>query len=172
MRLVLLNAVYERAGFDEAPLSDGQRRFRTDNMDAYWAQMDELASVLRESKRGDALGVVVHSMRAVGVQSLRHVAKEAHAREMVVHVHLEEQPKEIEDCRNTHGMTPMALLLSSVESPDHLSRFCGVHCTHSDPRELREFLDAGGSVCICPLTEAALGDGVFRSLDETNGFVR
>ena len=30
--------------------------------------------------------------------------------------------------------------------------------------ELKEFVEAGGKVCICPLTEASLGDGVFKSL--------
>ena len=35
-----------------------------------------------------------------------------------------------------------------------------VHCTHTDPGDMARFLAAGGSVCVCPLTEANLGDGL------------
>jgi len=35
-----------------------------------------------------------------------------------------------------------------------------VHCTHTDPRDMTRFLAAGGSVCVCPLTEGNLGDGL------------
>jgi formimidoylglutamate deiminase len=35
-----------------------------------------------------------------------------------------------------------------------------VHCTHTGPADLRQFLQAGGTVCVCPLTEANLGDGL------------
>jgi formimidoylglutamate deiminase len=35
-----------------------------------------------------------------------------------------------------------------------------VHCTHTAPEDLRQFLEAGGSVCVNPLTEGNLGDGL------------
>eukprot|EP00939_MAST-03C_sp_MAST-3C-sp1_P001015 g1015.t1 len=171
VRLVLLSAFYERGGFDDSPLADGQSRFRTSSVDAYCDQLDRIARRLEDSSRGDSAGVVVHSLRAVSVDALRRLAREAFDRGMCLHVHLEEQPKEIEDCLDAHGMTPMALLLSSVESPDHLSRVCGVHCTHTEAADLERFLAAGGNVCVCPLTEAALGDGVFKPLDTTQGIV-
>jgi hypothetical protein len=92
-----------------------------------------------------------------------------------MHLHLEEQQKEIADCRDAHaGKSPMRLLLDSLcevapQSPtpahaDHTSlcNLTAVHCTHSDPEELSEFLANGGHVCVCPLTEAHLGVGVIR----------
>ncbi len=171
VRLVLMSAFYERGGFDGAPLGPGQQRFRTSDVDAYWRQTDHVSSLLAAGGRGDACGVVLHSMRAASAPTVRRVAREAHERGLVLHVHLEEQPKEIEDCLAEHGRTPMALLLDTVDAPDHLSRCCGVHCTHSQPHELAQFLDAGGNVCVCPLTEASLGDGVFGPLEVTRGNV-
>jgi cytosine/adenosine deaminase-related metal-dependent hydrolase len=35
-----------------------------------------------------------------------------------------------------------------------------VHCTHSDPADMELYAAAGGGVCLCPLTEANLGDGI------------
>ena len=38
--------------------------------------------------------------------------------------------------------------------------FTAVHCTHTEPAHLERFAAAGGNVCVCPLTEANLGDGL------------
>jgi len=35
-----------------------------------------------------------------------------------------------------------------------------VHCTHTAPEDLKRFLQAGGRVCVNPLTEGNLGDGL------------
>merc|ERR1740130_2065044 len=112
VRLVLLEAVYERSGFgsDAAPLSPGQERFRTADLDRYWSQIDRLSGLL-DSSRGEAVGVVAHSMRAVSLPTLKALGEEARRREMVLHVHVEEQPQEIEDCLAEHGATPLALLM-------------------------------------------------------------
>lgn len=167
VRPILLNAYYEHGGFGGQSLGAAQQRFRTEDMQRYWAQMDKLTGIL-DKERGEALGVVAHSLRAVGVPSLKALSHEAANRGLVFHLHLEEQPKEIEDCKAAHGMTPLALLLNNVEVT---ARFTAVHCTHSDPSELTKFTEAGGNVCICPLTEGALGDGVFKPLESTHGTV-
>jgi formimidoylglutamate deiminase len=51
----------------------------------------------------------------------------------------------------------MALLLRSFSSMEGVT---AVHCTHTTPDDLQRFLGAGGAVCVCPLTEANLGDGI------------
>ena len=61
-------------------------------------------------------------------------------------------------------MTPMALLLQSVPR-EQLANVVAVHCTHSDMEKLEKFVTTGAGICICPLTEVALGDGVFKSLE-------
>ena len=72
-------------------------------------------------------------------------------------MHVEEQLAEIEACKAACGCTPTRLLLDRVELD---SAFTAVHDTHTVPDELREFLSRGSNVCLCPLTEANLGDGL------------
>ena len=170
VRLVLLNACYERGGFDNSPLGQGQQHFRTLSQEKYWDQMGRLNDTLLDSSRGEKLGVVVHSLRAAGVESLQRLAAEAYSRKMPLHIHLEEQPQEISDCIETHGITPLGLLLESVP-PEHLQGLSAVHCTHSREDELTKLISTGAGVCICPLTEASLGDGIFLSLEPTEGEV-
>lgn len=121
-------------------------------------------------KRGEAVGAVVHSLRAVRIQDVQSIAAEATRRQLPLHLHLEEQPQEIADCQATHKVTPLGLLLQSVPA-EQLSRTCAVHCTHSSQAELAEFAKTGANVCICPLTEGSLGDGVFLSPEATGGAV-
>ena len=40
--------------------------------------------------------------------------------------------------------------------------FTAVHCTHTADEDMARFLGAGGIVCLCPLTEGNLGDGIPR----------
>lgn len=48
------------------------------------------------------------------------------------------------------------------------SKVTAIHCTHSDPEDLKQYLAAGANVCLCPLTEANLGDG-FSHLPSITG---
>lgn len=153
IRLVLLNTYYRTGGIGR-PLGSAQRRFGSASAEGYWEQMDRLAARLRP---GQTLGAVVHSIRAASVEDLAAIHGEAKRRGLVFHMHVEEQPREIEECRAAYGRAPMALVNETLNvGPE----FTAVHCTHTDPDQLAEFLEAGGRVCVCPLTEANLGDGV------------
>ncbi|MCA9295902.1 MAG: amidohydrolase family protein, partial [Phycisphaerales bacterium] len=154
IRMCLLQTYYRTGGID-APLEGGQRRFATTSPDEYWTQFDHLKSAL--DPRMQTLGVVAHSIRAVPLDDLIALHSEAQRRGHVFHMHLEEQAAEIKSCVDRYGMTPMRLL------NEHLSidpRFTAVHCTHSADADLEEYLQAGGRICICPLTEGNLGDGI------------
>ncbi len=153
IRLVLLQAYYRTGGFDQ-PLSGGQRRFRTGTPRQYWLQMDRLAGKLSSNQ---SLGAVVHSVRAASPREIREIRHEARQRGLSFHMHVEEQRREIQECLQIHGVTPMGLLLRDVGIGDD---FTAVHCTHTEPEEMSIFLAEGGTVCVCPLTEANLGDGV------------
>ena len=67
------------------------------------------------------------------------------------------QRAEIEDSVHAFGEPPMALLLRALPSMEGV---VAVHCTHTRPEDLSAFIGAGGAVCLCPLTEANLGDGL------------
>jgi len=154
IRLVLLAAYYRTGGIG-AELAGGQRRFATRSLDEYWRHLDDIARRLDPATQ--TLGAVAHSIRAVPAGDLVDLHAESVRRGLVFHMHVEEQPAEIEACLAAHGRRPMALLNERLAIDD---RFCAVHCTHTDPQDMATFLGHGGRVCLCPLTEANLGDGI------------
>jgi formimidoylglutamate deiminase len=154
IRIVLLNAYYRTGGFDQ-PLAGAQRRFASPSPEIFWEQMERLAGDLAGPTQ--TLGAAVHSLRAAPPEDLAALYQEARRRGQVVHMHLEEQRKEIADCLAYYGRRPMQLALAALPAAEGLT---AVHCTHTAPEDLERFLDAGGTVCVCPLTEANLGDGL------------
>ncbi len=154
IRLVLLFTAYHSGGFGE-PLQGGQLRFCTGDASEFWGQIDALQRLLDPSCQ--TLGVAAHSIRAVALDEIAALHEESVRRGLVFHMHLEEQRAEIEACLAHYGATPLSLLNDRLEVD---ARTTLVHCTHSEPLELARFLAAGGNVCLCPLTEANLGDGL------------
>jgi formimidoylglutamate deiminase len=154
IRIVLLNTYYRTGGMREK-LRGGQLRFRTESLEEYWEQMDRLAGVLDPSTQ--SLGVTAHSLRAASLEEVALLHREATRRGLPFHMHLEEQPAEIEACVAHYGARPMALVNEHLEVHD---RTVMVHCTHTAREHMTLFLEAGGSVCLCPLTEGNLGDGL------------
>ncbi|CAI5734548.1 unnamed protein product [Hyaloperonospora brassicae] len=156
IRIVLLNAYYEHGGFQRAPLVDPQTRFQVDSQATYWRQMDALQAKLSDVST-QSLGVVAHSMRAVETPDIVKLHEESVRRGLVFHMHLEEQEREVDDCKAANdGETPMGLLLKHVQIDE---KFTAVHCTWTDAAELKQFVEKKGNVCLCPLTEGNLGDG-------------
>jgi formimidoylglutamate deiminase len=155
IRVVLLEVFYATGGIGE-PLVGAQRRFATPSPAAYWRQVDRLAGRLA-ADGSQTLGAVAHSIRAATPAQIAELHTEARRRGMPFHMHVEEQRREIAACRSAYGASPMALLLDALEISD---AFTAVHCTHTAPDDLERFTAAGGNVCVCPLTEANLGDGI------------
>lgn len=154
IRIVLLNTYYAAGGIGE-PLEGAQRRFGSPSLDAFWLQMDRLQTLIDHQTQ--SLGVVAHSIRAADIEDITALHEEAQRRRLVFHIHVEEQRKEIEDCVAHYARRPMQLLTERLEIDD---RFTAIHCTHTDSTDMDSYLAAGGNVCICPLTEANLGDGI------------
>jgi formimidoylglutamate deiminase len=100
---------------------------------------------------------VAHSIRAAPVEDIAALHAEARQRGIPFHMHVEEQRREIEECVAAHGRGPMRVLLDTLDIGGNLT---AVHCTHTAGEDLDRFLRAGGTVCVCPLTEANLGDGL------------
>jgi len=143
------------------PLEGAQRRFRSPSPAVYWQQMERLAGLVdshrQHGQRRQSLAASVHSLRAAGPQDLAAIYDEARRRDLPFHVHVEEQQREVEDVLACYGRRPMALLLETLGTATDLT---AVHCTHTDGEEMERFLAAGGTVCLCPLTEGNLGDGI------------
>lgn len=154
IRIVLL-ASYYRTGGIGAPLAGGQRRFATPSVDALLQHVDALAR--RIDPRTQSLGIAPHSIRAAGAEDLKLLCREAEARGMVVHMHLEEQRREIEECLAAYGCTPMEWVCDNLPVGP---RFTAVHATHAPAARLDRFLSTGAGICVCPITEGNLGDGI------------
>jgi formimidoylglutamate deiminase len=141
IELVLLLSAYAR---------DGLERFRQPSVSGYLEQVEEL----RES--GAYVGVAPHSVRACPADWLEEIGAYAMREGLVLHVHADEQPKEIEECLAEHGVRPIELLAQAgCLGP----RTTIVHGTHADEHELSLLAESGARICVCPLTEANLGDG-------------
>ncbi len=154
IRIVLIQSYY-RTGAIGQPLEGPQLRFAAPSPEAYWRQMDRLAAQL--DPRRQSLAASVHSLRAASLDDLRLVYDEARRRDLAFHIHVEEQRREIEDSLAYYRRRPMDLLLETLGTATDVT---AVHCTHTDPDDMQRFVAAGGTVCLCPLTEANLGDGI------------
>ncbi len=139
--IVVLLAAYARGGLD---------RSRQGSPDDYLGQIEDLRG------RGIAVGVAPHSVRACPADWLERIGAYAAEERLPLHVHADEQPREIEECLAEHGLRPIELL----ERTGCLSeRTTVVHATHANGDELDLLAKAGARVCACPTTEANLGDG-------------
>jgi formimidoylglutamate deiminase len=139
--VVLLLAAYARGGLP---------RFRQGSVAEYLAQVDDLRG------RGIRVGVAPHSVRACPADWLEHIGDYARANDLPLHVHADEQPREIEECIGEHGVRPIELLARTGCLGEHTTV---VHATHANGDELDLLAQAGARICACPTTEANLGDG-------------
>jgi len=141
LELVLLHVAYARGGIE---------RFRQESVADYLRELEELRT------DGTRVGIAPHSVRACPRDWLEELGRYAAAHDLPLHVHADEQPREIEECLAEHGLRPIELL----DASDCLGRHTTViHATHADGHELDLLAAAGAQVCACPTTEANLGDG-------------
>ena len=141
IEFVVLYACYLRGGID---------RFRQESVAAYLTQVEALRA------RGIRVGIAPHSVRACPADGLRELAAYAAAHGLPLHVHADEQPREIDECVAETGLRPIELLDETGCLGPHTTV---VHATHADGHELDLLAAAGARICVCPTTEANLGDG-------------
>jgi formimidoylglutamate deiminase len=141
LAFVCLYACYLRGGID---------RFRQASVAEYLRDLEALRS------EGITVGVTPHSVRACPAAALRELGRYAAENDLPLHVHADEQPREIEECLAEEGVRPIELLArEGCLGP----RTTVVHATHADGTELDLLREAGSRICVCPTTEANLGDG-------------
>jgi formimidoylglutamate deiminase len=168
--VMLLPAAYHRAGWDggDLPPSEGQRRFCDPAVDAYLERVDALRA-WAAGRDGVHVGVAAHSVRAVPASWLEAIAAYSERHGLVRHVHAHEQPRELEECRAEHGLSPVELLdRSGFLGP----RTSLVHGIHVDAGDVRRLAESDTIVVSCPTTEGSLGDGHFPALVYRDAGVR
>lgn len=152
--LTLLPVFYAHGGFGGTAPGARQRRFINDR--------DGFARILESSRRaisalpGARLGIAPHSLRAVTPEELTWLVR--HSGDGVIHIHIAEQTKEVDDCVAWCGQRPVEWLLRNTTVD---ARWCLVHATHMTEAESKAVAASAAVVGLCPITEANLGDGIF-----------
>jgi formimidoylglutamate deiminase len=141
LSIVVLHVAYARGGIP---------RFRQDSVLRYFEEIELLRS------EGIPVGLAPHSVRACPRDWLEEIGRYSASDGLVLHIHADEQPREVEECLAEHGVRPIELLADcGCLGP----RTTIVHGTHASDAELDLLADAGARICVCPTTEANLGDG-------------
>jgi formimidoylglutamate deiminase len=151
VRLTMLRTYYQRAGVGRPQPEGAQRRFCDPSLDFYLTSLERLAS------SGCQVAVTPHSIRAVPRDQLRQLICHADLRQWPLHLHISEQPREVEESLLEYGLSPVRLLedLNGLGPSTTL-----VHAIHLSPEEVQAVGRAGCTIASCPTTERNLGDGV------------
>ena len=162
LRITLLDTCYLAGGFEPGgvprPLAGVQLRFG-DGTAAAWARRvaafgcDSLGMAGPHAR----VGAAIHSVRAVPPDQVPEVMAWSHAHGAPVHAHLSEQPLENAECRAAFGGTPTEVLYDAGALGP---RSTMVHATHLTTHDIELLGRSQTSVCMCPVTEADLADGV------------
>lgn len=152
--LTLLPTFYAHSGFGGAEPTQRQRRFIND-VDRFARIVEACRTAVRHLP-GATVGIAPHSLRAVTPEELTAIVPLA--RDEVIHIHIAEQTREVDDCIAWSGRRPIEWLLEAQPVDE---RWCLVHATHATGAEVRAMAASGTIVGLCPITEANLGDGVF-----------
>ena len=156
--LTLLPTFYAHSGFGGAEPTPRQRRF-INSVDSFARIVDASRSAVR-ALPGATVGIAPHSLRAVTPEELAAIVPLAQGE--VIHIHIAEQTKEVDDCVAWSGRRPIEWLLGNQTVDE---RWCLVHATHATDAEVRGMATSGAVVGLCPITEANLGDGIFPAQD-------
>jgi formiminoglutamate deiminase len=162
LRITLLDTCYLAGGFEAdgtaRPLTGAQLRFGDGDAAAWAARMADLDCDSHGMAGPHArIGAAIHSVRAVPPGQMPEIMAWSHHHGAPVHAHLSEQPLENAETRAAFGQTPTEVLEDAgVLGP----RATMVHATHLTDRDVEVLGGSRSAVCMCPLTEADLADGV------------
>ena len=154
IRLTFVPILYERAGFD-SPKPDNVQKLFIRNFDEFVALYEQAKSLASERI---GFGVGIHSLRAVTKESIDGISELARSENIPLHIHLAEQQREVDECLSHYKTRPARWLLDRCDVD---AKWCLVHATHLESDEISTIADSGAVVCLCPSTEANLGDGIF-----------
>lgn len=120
------------------------------------ANFDFLAKHTGESERVK-LAVMPHSIYIVSEQYLRRSMEMAEKENYPLHIHLSETEKEVRDCLEQHGCTPVEYLqrLGCLNS-----RVQAAHCVHFSEKDMEIFAQFGASAILNPNSNLKLSSGI------------
>jgi len=156
--LTLLPVLYQTSGFGNTRLDPVQKRFV--NSAGRYLQLLEECQQLISQNPNFRLGIAPHSLRAVPAEALAEVIEAWPDMHCPLHIHIAEQPAEIDACLEFLGTRPLQWLMEQFPVNE---RWCLVHATHLNDEELTRAAASGAVAGLCPTTEADLGDGIFKT---------
>ncbi len=162
--ITLLPSLYMTEGFGKTEVSADQRRFAND-LDGYQKLWESLAKAVG-ARTNARLGFAIHSLRAVHGTNLIEADRllKSLDQSAPIHIHVSEQMAEVNEAISHLGATPIRYLHETVGFDQGWTL---IHATHATGAEVEMIAKACATVCLCPTTEANLGDGIF----ETAGFL-
>ncbi len=154
--LTHLPVLYSHGGAGGQALSSGQLRFGcdTDRFAALFEATKTAARVLPDDTR---IGIAPHSLRATTLEGLTAVLPLAG--DAPIHIHIAEQPREVDEISGWLDARPVEWLLANLPVGP---KWCAIHATHMTPTETNALAKSGAIAGLCPITEANLGDGPFN----------
>jgi len=159
IRIVLLRCAYVRAGFGLLPDS-GQIRFIEPDVKRFLRDSETLQNEIATMASTVSFGLAPHSVRAVPRDYLKTISGWAQTRGIPLHMHVAEQPAEIEACVAEYGATPFEFLDElGLMTPD----FTAIHAIHLQAGEIERMGRGKITVGACPTTERNLGDGILNA---------
>jgi formimidoylglutamate deiminase len=150
--MTMLPVLYSYGGFGGQAPGAGQRRFIND--------VDSFLEI--HARLGG--GFAPHSLRAVVKNDVNAVLA-ALPTSALVHIHVAEQVKEVEDCTAWSGIPPVQYMLDHFPVGEN---WCAIHATHMTENERQRLAKTGAVAGLCPTTEANLGDGIFSAVEYVN----
>lgn len=154
--LTHLPVLYSYGGANRAPLTGGQLRFGND-VEEYFELLSDIRIAMAGLPDDYRLGIAPHSLRATCPADLKDVLD--HFSDGPIHIHIAEQPREVDEVSQWLGQRPVEWLLSHQ---DVNANWCLIHATHMTRTETAAVANSGAVVGLCPITEANLGDGPFN----------
>ncbi|MCY1127385.1 formimidoylglutamate deiminase [Frigidibacter sp. RF13] len=154
--LTHLPVLYTYGGAGRMPLAGGQLRFGND-VEGFARLLDAALGHAKGMASDTVVGIAPHSLRATCPEDLTAALPLAGAGP--VHIHVAEQPKEVEDISAWLGARPVEWLLANAPVD---GRWCPIHATHMTAAETEGLARSGAVAGLCPITEANLGDGPFN----------
>ena len=115
-----------------------------------------LAAHTGESER-IRLAIAPHSVYTVGENLLKRCADFARSEKFLVHTHLSETLKELEDCERQYGCSPVRLLERAGMLDSNLA---AAHCVHFSDDDMKAFVDSGATAVLNPNSNLKLASGI------------
>ena len=166
INLTLFPVYFACDNFGKSTFNSDQRRFANslDNFIKLWERTHRYSEILVNGK----IGIAPHSLRTVPIDDLRVLLEIAE--NCPIHIHIAEQISEVNGCLENLNARPVEVLLDKF---DLSNQWCLIHATHMTPQETTNLAKSGVTVCLCPITEANLGDGFFNAQEylSANGII-